>query len=154
MKRLRNSFFNKQIEAVAKLDEKINECHTSYTHCIRASYLLKAAQLITAALVPVFALLAEEATKYPAAVLGGLIMILTGFEQKINFSKQAGKHKAHYELLLKERFEFINREGPYKGMRHKMRIHQISWRTDNVDLVIEAVLATPSSSSDDLLSPV
>jgi len=152
----RNSFFNhEQRRVLKKLDEKIEEYQQLSKHYTHAALFLRLAQTITAGLVPVFAMITEETTKYPAAVLGAIIFILNGVEQKTRFAKDAGKYKAHYESLIQERHDYIKQQGPYLGLRLSQKVRQLSWRTDNVNSSeIDDGLATPASSSDDPLPPM
>lgn len=157
VKRLRrNSFFNhEQKRVLKKLDEKIEEYQALHRHYTNAALFMRIAQTVTSALVPIFAMISEETTKYPAAVLGAIIFILNGVEQKTRFAKDAGKYKAHYETLIQERHDYIQKQGPYLGMRLSQKVRQLSWRTDNVNSSeIEEGLTTPVSSSDDLLAPM
>lgn len=144
--------YAQQIIAMDKLDRKIEETHDKYKTAIKASYILKAIQTFLALLVPIVAFIPNDNMKYATALLGAIVGALTGVDLKKHYGREAGKQKAHYDSLVKERHEFIKREGPYVGMGYSMRVRQVSWRTENCGVIDSSAegMMTPASSVDDV----
>ena len=77
--------------------------------------LLRSAQIITAALVPVTALIFRDEALIPG-LLGALILILSGFQELGAYQRNWLKYRATCETLRHEKYFYLGRVGPYDGL--------------------------------------
>lgn len=76
--------------------------------------LLKAAQLLSAATIPVVATMET----FPAAIsagLGGIIVVLEGFQQLNQYQQNWSAYRSTCEALKHEKYLFLANAGPYAG---------------------------------------
>jgi hypothetical protein len=72
---------------------------------------LKAAQMIAAAAVAVVA--AVDGPNYIPAILGGLIVVLEGFQQLNQYQQNWIAYRSTAEALKHEKFLYLGKAGPY-----------------------------------------
>ncbi len=75
--------------------------------------LLKAGQLLSAATIPVIATL--EASPAISAALGGIIIVLEGFQQLNQYQQNWTAYRSTCEALKHEKYLFLAGAGPYAG---------------------------------------
>jgi hypothetical protein len=75
--------------------------------------LLKAAQLVAAAAIPIVATL--EAHPAFAATLGGLVVVVEGFLQLNQYQQNWSAYRSTCESLKHEKFLYLANAGPYSG---------------------------------------
>jgi len=77
--------------------------------------LLRSAQIITAALVPITALIFQGDARIPG-LLGAVILILSGFQELGAYQRNWVKYRTTCETLRHEKYFYLGRAGPYDGL--------------------------------------
>jgi len=76
--------------------------------------VLKMAQLVLAASIPIIVLIDTSYTKFVAAICGALIAILEGFQQLFQFHTLWTEYRSTAENLKHEKYLFLSLSGPYR----------------------------------------
>lgn len=77
--------------------------------------LLRSAQIVAAALVPVAALIRPDQAIIPG-LLGAVILILSGFQELGSYQRNWIKYRTTCETLRHEKYFYLGRTGPYAGL--------------------------------------
>jgi hypothetical protein len=98
---------------LARLDEEIDWYDRKSGEAQRWFKLLKAAQLASAAAIPVVATLGAHPAV--AAVLGSLVVVLEGIQQLNQYQQNWSSYRSTCEALRHEKYLFLAGAGPYAG---------------------------------------
>ena len=96
---------------VSRLEDQIAWYDAKSGENQRRFKALKGIQLISAAAIPVAATF--DADVAVAAVLGGLIVVVEGFQQLNQYQQNWMIYRSNAEALKHEKFLFLARAGPY-----------------------------------------
>ena len=96
---------------VSRLEDQIAWYDAKSGENQRRFKVLKGIQLISAAAIPVVA--SFNADPAIAAVLGGLIVVVEGFQQLNQYQQNWALYRSNAEALKHEKFLFLARAGPY-----------------------------------------
>ena len=98
-----------------RLEEQIEWYDRKSKHSQRLFKLVKAAQLIAAAAIPVVATFSV----HPAvsAALGALIVVLEGFQQLNQYQQNWSAYRSTSESLKHEKYLYLAGAGPYANTR-------------------------------------
>jgi predicted PhzF superfamily epimerase YddE/YHI9 len=96
-----------------RLEDQIRWYSTKSSHNARSFKLVKAAQLIAAATIPVVATFHVHAAV--SAGLGALIVVLEGFQQLNQYQQNWSAYRSTAEALKHEKFLYLAGAGPYAG---------------------------------------
>jgi hypothetical protein len=96
---------------VSRLEDQIAWYDAKSGENQRRFKVLKAIQLIAAAAIPVAATF--DADVAVAAVLGGLIVVVEGFQQLNQYQQNWMLYRSNAEALKHEKYLFLARAGPY-----------------------------------------
>ena len=102
---------NEQDPTLQRLEDQIDWYDKKSLHSQRRFKMLKATQLLAAALIPALAPL----NVYPAvlASLGAAIIVLEGFQQLNQYQQNWSSYRSTCESLKHEKFLFLAEAGPY-----------------------------------------
>ena len=98
-----------------RLDDQIRWYDRKTLDAQRAYKLLRSAQIIVAALVPVTALIFRDQAIIPG-LLGAVILILSGFQELGAYQRNWIKYRTTCETLRHEKYVYLGRAGPYDGL--------------------------------------
>jgi uncharacterized protein DUF4231 len=96
---------------VSRLEDQIAWYDAKSGENQRRFKVLKGIQLVSAAAIPVVA--SFNADPEIAAVLGGLIVVVEGFQQLNQYQQNWALYRSNAEALKHEKFLFLARAGPY-----------------------------------------
>lgn len=96
---------------VSRLEDQIAWYDAKSGENQRRFKVLKGIQLISAAAIPVVA--SFDADPAVAAVLGGVIVVVEGFQQLNQYQQNWALYRSNAEALKHEKFLFLGRAGPY-----------------------------------------
>ena len=95
-----------------RLEDQIRWYDEKSTFNNRRFKVIKGAQLLSAATIPVVATL-DLAAAFPAA-LGGLVVVLEGFQQLNQYQQNWSSFRSTAEALKHEKYLYLAGAGPYK----------------------------------------
>jgi uncharacterized protein DUF4231 len=95
-----------------RLEDQIRWYDEKSTFNNRRFKLIKGAQLLSAATIPVVATL-DLAAAFPAA-LGGLVVVLEGFQQLNQYQQNWSSFRSTAEALKHEKYLYLAGAGPYR----------------------------------------
>jgi Protein of unknown function (DUF4231) len=101
-----------------RLDEEIRWYDEKSTFNQRRFKLVKGAQLLSAAAIPVVATIDFHAAI--AATLGALVVVLEGFQQLNQYQQNWSSFRSTAEALKHEKFLYLAGAGPYRRSRHAL----------------------------------
>lgn len=101
-----------------RLDDQIRWYDRKTLNAQRAYKLLRSAQIVVAALVPVAALIRPDQAIIPG-LLGAVILILSGFQELGSYQRNWVKYRTTCETLRHEKYFYLGRAGPYEGLDEK-----------------------------------
>lgn len=91
---------------------------------------IKTAQLILAGSIPVFALVGDLWGRWVTAILGASVAILEGFQQLGQYNNLWTSYRATAEQLKHEKFLFLAKSGPYKGLEEEVALGLLAERVE------------------------
>lgn len=98
-----------------RLEDQIRWYDQKTIDAQRIYKLLRSAQIVVAALVPVTALLFRDQAIIPG-LLGALVLILSGFQELGAYQRNWVKYRTTCETLRHEKYFYLGRTGPYDGL--------------------------------------
>jgi len=101
-----------------RLDDQIRWYDRKTLDAQRAYKLLRSAQIVVAALVPVAALIRPDQAIIPG-ILGAVILIISGFQELGSYQRNWVKYRTTCETLRHEKYFYLGRAGPYEGLDEK-----------------------------------
>jgi hypothetical protein len=91
---------------------------------------IKVTQLILAGSIPVFALVGDTWGRWVTAILGASVAILEGLQQLGQYNNLWVTYRATAEQLKHEKFLFLARSGPYKGLEEQEALRLLAERVE------------------------
>jgi hypothetical protein len=91
---------------------------------------IKAAQLVLAGSIPVFALVDDLWGRWITAILGASVAILEGFQQLGQYSNLWASYRATAEQLKHEEHLFLARSGPYRNLGEEEALRVLAERVE------------------------
>jgi hypothetical protein len=91
---------------------------------------IKVAQLILAGSIPVFALVGDLWGRWVTAILGASVAILEGLQQLGQYNNLWTSYRATAEQLKHEKYLFLARSGPYKGLKEEEALMRLAERVE------------------------
>ena len=100
----------------ARLEDQLTWYDRKSVDCARRFKVLKGAEMIAAAAIPVVAV--EHTPAITAAVLGALVLLVEGFLQLNQYQQNWITYRATAEALKHEKFLYLARADVYANTRH------------------------------------
>lgn len=100
------------------------------TYCQKWYKRSKAAQIVCAVAIPVFALLPDGYAKIFTSFFGGIIAIIEAIQQMNQYSTLWVTYRATAEHLKHEKFLFLSMAGPYKNLSPEDRLVVLAERVE------------------------
>jgi hypothetical protein len=91
---------------------------------------IKVAQLVLAGSIPVFALVDPIWARLVTAILGASVAILEGLQQLGQYNNLWVSYRATAEQLKHEKYLFLARSGPYKGLKEEDTLSLLAERVE------------------------
>jgi hypothetical protein len=91
---------------------------------------IKVAQLVLAGSIPVFALVGEVWGRWITAILGASVVILEGLQQLGQYNNLWTSYRSTAEQLKHEKFLFLAKSGPYKGLKEEDALSLLAERVE------------------------
>jgi hypothetical protein len=91
---------------------------------------IKVAQLILAGSIPVFALVGDVWGRWVTAILGASVAILEGLQQLGQYNNLWVTYRATAEQLKHEKYLFLAKSGPYKGLKEEDALSLLAERVE------------------------
>jgi hypothetical protein len=91
---------------------------------------IKVAQLVLAGSIPVFALVGDVWGRWITAILGATVAILEGLQQLGQYNNLWVSYRATAEQLKHEKFLFLSKSGPYKGLKKEDALRLLAERVE------------------------
>jgi hypothetical protein len=91
---------------------------------------IKIAQLVLAGSIPVFALVGDIWGRWITAILGASVAILEGLQQLGQYNNLWVTYRATAEHLKHEKYLFLAKSGPYKGLKEEDALSLLAERVE------------------------
>jgi hypothetical protein len=116
--------------AWVRLEEQLGWYDRSSKECQCKYKVIKGAQLVLAASIPLVALSGGDASKWMTAFAGALIAIMEGVQQLGQYSSLWLTYRATAEYLKHEKYLFLSAAGPYKTGSREERLVLLAERVE------------------------
>jgi len=87
---------------------------------------IKAAQLVLAGAIPVFALVGSTWGRWVTAILGASVAILEGLQQLGQYNNLWVSYRSTAEQLKHEKYLFLTKSGPYRDLEEEEALKRLA----------------------------